>query len=1105
MNGGNLLDELQKQVDYANATAFDVHVTSSAGSGSYKKGSGDKKVKVGDYLEIEYSLHQDYFFSGWKVTSENGDDLSDHVEFSPANELKTTVKFLKEGNLYITPMCTKNPGMADYEPKYNWLGVACDTEIKITFNTLIDAATLTQATISITDKNTGLDYFSYFTISTKEEDNVTFLTLKPDNSIKELFTSVNDQIDISVTLNKEAITVKGNSNIKLMGTNSWNYRINSGVEQVLPVIKEVKLYKKAPDQNGKFDEQFVLTPAAYSQWEDADFSKNHFKDLYLYIKGYDADSGLDYVKLTGDLIKAANGEDVEKDSYENMFGSKEEFSFTQTPDENGNYYYEYYTAIDFTEQFIDGAKKNNLIVNDGLVKLDFSLADRAGNFSETKTFYAIKDTTVTENRICSYNGATIDDLTTIENITDHERHSVNGIDTVTMFFTSNSWIEMHDPFFIINEKEYYDEIKLLDVKWGYDLNFGEPIEKQEGLYPTQYPDGILYTLKRDENRESYIKISAADSLGNTNTRIVAIPQKCRILYTEPDPEDPSNYYYEYQDFSKNCLVTPTKIEVLEAFGTADYQWQPYSGLTYDNRKTNPFQFSKILTNPITIDPETEGLPVYLKGTNSYNFDNWCITGTNSGIRKCISDSVTAQDSNIPQKIQNITSAPINKNEGFVTITVEFSNYTKNDSYEYVVGYKPENITNYQYSASTTLSIPTGVKYKFKPFICKDGMYLCHSQAIEIEKDFSGSSFDNTPPKLSFEPLLLHEFVSAVSNYVELYPFTDTTGIYNKDGNYEIEYWFIPNPTLNSAKINCTEEYLYNYKSNPDVLKIKTTDYPQLVYDSFNNVEINKSGRLIFPLDDLPEFSYTLFAKVTDSSDLNNYTIYSNYACNVLVKDDGFKFDYDAVNDEFLLAFNHGLTPEYQDIQIMACFESLTNNKWVKNLTTECLTYENENVVRIGQEDYSLGTKDSVTAGPWTSDSYSEYENTFTKLSARRVSYNQDVTEGYYYTQYVYPTYYKLKDSATPIVCKNKGMLTLDNGVQIFTDNPVLVHTFYCSSNLGENDDLWLNHGIETGIVTDNSDFTYFNDYLKDIPAGKYYKTFVHFADGTQLSTKVKTK
>ena len=69
----------------------------------------------------------------------------------------------------------------------------------------------------------------------------------------------------------------------------------------------------------------------------------------------------------------------------------------------------------------------------------------------------------------------------------------------------------------------------------------------------------------------------------------------------------------------------------------------------------------------------------------------------------------------------------------------------------------------------------------------------------------------------------------------------------------------------------------------------------------------------------------------------------------------------------------------------------------------------------------------------------------------------------------------------------------------------MAHTFYCSTNLGDELEEWLYYGIETGLKMNHGSFTYTDDNYHDIPSGKYYTTIVHFADGTMTMTEVKQK
>jgi hypothetical protein len=76
------------------------------------------------------------------------------------------------------------------------------------------------------------------------------------------------------------------------------------------------------------------------------------------------------------------------------------------------------------------------------------------------------------------------------------------------------------------------------------------------------------------------------------------------------------------------------------------------------------------------------------------------------------------------------------------------------------------------------------------------------------------------------------------------------------------------------------------------------------------------------------------------------------------------------------------------------------------------------------------------------------------------------------------------------------------GITVFTDQPCLVQTFYCTYNLGQDAPDWINRGFEAQRQTEKTSFTYVVD--KDlIPYTNYYTTVVQFADGTVVMSDVK--
>lgn len=97
--------------------------------------------------------------------------------------------------------------------------------------------------------------------------------------------------------------------------------------------------------------------------------------------------------------------------------------------------------------------------------------------------------------------------------------------------------------------------------------------------------------------------------------------------------------------------------------------------------------------------------------------------------------------------------------------------------------------------------------------------------------------------------------------------------------------------------------------------------------------------------------------------------------------------------------------------------------------------------------------------------------------------------------YFYPSFdnenYKLADLSAG-----------SRGITVFTDQPCLVQTFYCSYDLGQDASDWINRGFEAKRHTEKTSFTYVID-TNSIPYSNYYTTVVQFADGTVVMSDVK--
>ena len=133
------------------------------------------------------------------------------------------------------------------------------------------------------------------------------------------------------------------------------------------------------------------------------------------------------------------------------------------------------------------------------------------------------------------------------------------------------------------------------------------------------------------------------------------------------------------------------------------------------------------------------------------------------------------------------------------------------------------------------------------------------------------------------------------------------------------------------------------------------------------------------------------------------------------------------------------------------------------------------------------------------------ENKWFKISGYRdceEDSDSTLSIGYFNTEYLY--------ASRNTTCNSKNCLEGFNGLQIYSDNSVLVHILYYMDKLTDTTDgdaykTWESRAVETGLEIKSESFTYEKKQYKDIPSGYWYTTIVHFADGTVVMTDIKQK
>ena len=326
---------------------------------------------------------------------------------------------------------------------------------------------------------------------------------------------------------------------------------------------------------------------------------------------------------------------------------------------------------------------------------------------------------------------------------------------------------------------------------------------------------------------------------------------------------------------------------------------------------------------------------------------------------------------------------------------------------------------------------------------------------------------------------------------------------------ELDYWLIKNPTDDSVSVGYSNEELEETYAS---LKRKVT-YTDDTRDSLNRTRNDfYFDSVELPYDDLDEGYYTLSLKITDTSD--NYVIYqypvSTYLSREKVDTKVIPDSNNGDNYNLRLIFNPIIKNLNKIYHIVV--ETYLNGKkeiWLnkKNTSASLYYYPYYDVAKEYTEDPEktgyLYMDIPFTRELANEDYYREYEGCFVCIKARFSTKSfADVT-------YVYPDYERFKDTDKEIVCNITNILPgYNHHYQIYTDNPIFVHTMYWKENLGNDVALWETKGIETGIENNNlkteRNWTY-SVTTDMVPSGYYYTVIAHFANGEVIMTDVKQR
>ncbi len=1073
--GADIKNQIADEINYSNAKSVTVTISCKEEFGTVIPGTSYTE-KLGYDHEIQFIPNTDRYiilnpetiFEAVSRTNQNT-SRSDCVTLSPITQSEDDIKngvyriiakVTKDtDDLLLRVAAIEKPIVTSVFPENTIAGVSCANDIYVKFNKPVaisdftevdDAGNITAfknieiycGTQNLLDDEDDAPYFSYPEIL----DNG--FTLKiPVNKNHLIFedNTSNEVKSITVSIKTSAIKDAADS-LNFGSDTTWTYRVNNSSE-ILPRIGILTGAKEITSYDGE-TETTVLDNMIYDDWdwdyEDYSvFENNHINDTVLISIEAQGTYPVDKICVKETLKYYKDGNDAD------IYYGEKTFSPICSP-------------LDAYSWKTDEFSYKLHSESDGLVELEIYYLDSLQNKSDTKKISVIRDTAFTT----SIKGYGLDTARQV---------CSDGKDHVSFGF-KNIWEE----FYCGGESEL---VSIYKVEW-YEEDEGEEnareIEAQASGYYSIAGVSEFYNVKCNPKVNNYFIIYAQDTVGNLSSQIVCIP-KLPFIFTLTK----ATYYNDrIRQETYNCNYSASE-QVISGY----YKDGVSAQFTHNGHYTNFVQGWLTVRANSELD--------YAKGYAWLKFFEWQICG-------CYCNPVYYSETQtetveLPAGIE-FTMRAADRNSGKRII---HANFVLSDSQKQALAaedkteeefYNPsyEYLIKVDYQASLDGS---GIKYIYYepgdiPVLSKSMCKLYPCVRTASGEVITGSNYvecdptqvDNIPPAWAVSS----GYKVPCPNGAKVYGIpTDASGIKNQNGIVTLKFFYLPNNGVETVQTK-TEEELFSYISSNNC---KTISY------DLNNLP----SYLLFPFDGLLQDWYTLFVYVEDNSSLKNYAFFSFAHSNIVSN----RIPSLRLENENLLMENLYEHPSF-------AVEIYDENTWKNYSTSLKWTAIGPVLIAAYGENYSRVNPNTFDLTTFDQNGHLDehfYRGTPNSLPGKFTRYSAITNNGNYVPFYFYYSYY-MNPSAYP--CKNKSINTnVIGGIQINTDIPVLVHTFYCSRNLGDSDEnsykQWLSHGIETGIQVEEEIFTYTNENFREIPAGAYYTTVAHFADGTVLMTPILQK
>ena len=1146
MTASQIKDEIQAVIEKNNAKDIVVQIDNK--NMGIVTPNGSVTRKLGYEFEVQFRPDTDNYYIKdaddiFEAVSlyDESKDFNEYVKFKTLEQkdddkangiYRVEVKVLEDiKGILIRPRCTEIPKVVEVFPATANIDYRQDISLEITFNKAINLEDFTYENgylkniqivsngENLLDSSNGkLPYYSDPYL--KNDGKVLVIPAAKGNYIIKEGDSKKIK-DIEAIINFEGLSDQEGIAFKDKNFN-FAYRINDTKDQTDPQNVNFDFAKKQEDllsgqnlisyKDIELYNQFTdmgATSGRYSTF----IKQRHVGCVWFHVQADDDFSGIDYVEVQEKLLYYRNGLQAEDPKVYTKYTNPDTNIFAN---EKGSISMDAYLKYEFAG------------LDDGVVRLTFIVADRAGNTVE-KTLDFIKDTEC-EISVTPHNIETREyknsNIYTSDNPDEYDyviplMPSMH--DSVYLTLTSSDGDEYKDRMVAKNvsgsgNNEHYDyDTRLVDFSYGYSKNQMQSAELSAETYMWQgnltegestftygseqwYVDKSLKLfpkIKVDPKRTIYTKATLQDDAGNLKVceaEIIPANYIATAEYIDRDPNTrhinfASHHYcpgdalycvYEDSDGTKNKAY---KLKDFETCKTQVYKsdMKYYSGDSLKSGKdfteldNGKYYFYVISSSGNFV---TCGIKPFILYKNA------------NGISTSNADSMEIPSSAVPTVSQfTVTPGTEVKSTALTPIHIEFTNgFTPDPRFNYRVEFEASSTEgdgcgksgSFDSYNSETKSFDFNVQSTYHPSVNKYYEFwivVYNDKFIEsspIKKVTMKS--ENIPPKLKLR-------------LVDAYSWIKPTEIAIKDSFFVSTLY--PRPGLKS---NNPPKYFYS--DNPNLLG--TVNWQS---DSFvKNAEYN-SNIWMYPMDGGPyKYLYAYYKDYYENTVEERFRLYVSYV-DAKAKIESFSTTYkpyNAVSSQILNTIKVSYPkPSGNNIVFCAKIEKLTTeNEWDDYRTDNWITEKRDaNCINYtpNGDNYELILKPSYSDTNLTS-----YVRIYTWYGK---DFSGGVEAGYYDTLYVY-----VPGKITPAdySCKHKDILYGVRGLQIYTDKPVMVHTLESSKDYGNNIQEWLNYGSEVKIETDSEGFLY-KEPVEKVTAGKYYTTIAHFADGDMEMTPVAQK